>query len=48
MTVDKVITSVFDTEDFAQYEQDVYEKYQDMAEREIITQLTFFCPTHAS
>ena len=39
MTVDNVITSVFDTADFAQYEQTVYDKYQDMAEREIITQL---------
>jgi len=39
MTVDKVITSVFDTADFSQYEQTVYEKHQKMAEREIITQL---------
>lgn len=39
MTIDKVITSVFDTADFSQYEQTVYEKHQKMAEREIITQL---------
>jgi hypothetical protein len=39
MTVNKVITSVLGTEDFAQYEQTVYEKHQKMAEREIITQL---------
>ncbi|NOR64716.1 MAG: hypothetical protein GQ468_01715, partial [Candidatus Scalindua sp.] len=39
MTVDNVITSVLGTEDFAQYEQTVYEKHQQMAEREIITQL---------
>jgi len=39
MTVDSVITSVFGTEDFSQYEQNVYEKYQEMAEREIIAKL---------
>ncbi len=39
MTVDSVITSVFDTEDFAQYEQNIYEKYQKMAEHEIIIKL---------
>jgi hypothetical protein len=39
MTVDSVITSVFGREDFSQYEQNVYEKYQEMAEREIITKL---------
>jgi hypothetical protein len=39
MTVDSVITSVFDTEDFAQYEQNMYEKYQEMAEHEIIIKL---------
>ncbi len=39
MTVNSVITSVLDTEDFAEYEQNVYEKYQEMAEREIITKL---------
>ena len=39
MTIDNVITSVFDTENFAQYEQDMYEKYQEMAEHEIIIKL---------
>ena len=39
MTVDSVITSVLGIEDFAGYEQNVYEKYQEMAEREIITKL---------
>ncbi|OEU67379.1 MAG: hypothetical protein BA867_02250 [Desulfobacterales bacterium S5133MH16] len=39
MTVDSVITSVFDTEDFAQYEQKIYEKYQEIAEHEIIIKL---------
>jgi len=39
MTVDRVIASVFETEDFAQYEKNVYEKYQEMAEREIIARL---------
>ncbi len=39
MTVESVITSVFGTEDFAQYEQNVYEKYQERAEREIIAKL---------
>lgn len=39
MTVDHVITSVLGTENFAQYEQDTYEKYQKMAEREIIANL---------
>ena len=39
MTVDRVITSVFDTEDFAQYEQKTYEKYQEMAEHEISIKL---------
>ncbi len=39
MTVDSVITSVFAREDFSQYEQNVYEKYQEMAEREIIAKL---------
>ena len=39
MTVDSVITSVLGTEDFAEYEQDVYEKYQEMAEREIVAKL---------
>ena len=39
MTVENIITSVFGTEDYSQYEQTVYEKYQQMAESEIITQL---------
>ena len=39
MTVDSVITSVLGIEDFAGYEQNVYEKYQEMAEREIIAKL---------
>lgn len=39
MTADSVIKSVLGTEDFAQYEQDVYEKYQEMAEREITSKL---------
>jgi hypothetical protein len=39
MTLDNVITSVFDTEDFAQYEKNVYEKHQALAENEIITKL---------
>ncbi len=39
MTVDSVIASVFNTEDLPQYEQNIYEKYQEMAEREIIAKL---------
>ena len=39
MTVDETITSVLGTENFAEYEQDVYEKYQEMAELEIIDKL---------
>jgi len=39
VTVDSLITSVLGTEDFAGYEQNVYEKYQEMAEREIIVTL---------
>ena len=39
MTVDNVITSVLGTEDFAEYEQNVHEKYQEMAELEIIANL---------
>ncbi len=42
MTVDSVLTAVFGTEEFAQYEQNVYEKYQEMAEREIIAKLNEF------
>ena len=47
MTVENVITSVFGTEDYSQYEQTVYEKYQQMAEAEIITQLNTLYPAHA-
>ncbi|MBW2652679.1 MAG: hypothetical protein JRC57_06305 [Deltaproteobacteria bacterium] len=39
MTVNRVIISVLGTEDFAEYEQNVYEKYQEMAEHEIIAKL---------
>jgi len=39
MTVDTAITSVLGTENFTKYEQNVYEKYQEMAEREIISKL---------
>jgi len=39
VTVDGAITSVLGTEDFAKYEQNVYEKYQEMAEHEIIDKL---------
>jgi len=39
VTVNNVITSFLDTEDFAKYEQNVYEKYQEMAECEIISKL---------
>jgi hypothetical protein len=39
MTVNKAIASVFGTVDFSQYEQNVYEEHQEMAEREIITKL---------
>lgn len=39
MTVDSAITSILGTEFFAEYEQNVYEKYQEMAEREIISKL---------
>ncbi len=39
MTIESVITSVLSAENFAQYEQTVYEKYQELAEREIITKL---------
>ena len=39
MTVDGAITSVLGTNNFAEYEQNVYEKYQEMAEREIIAKL---------
>ena len=39
MTVDSIIRSAFNTEDFAQYEQDLYAKHQEMAESEIIAKL---------
>ena len=39
MTIDRVITSIFGTEDFSKYEQNVYKKYQEMAELEIIAKL---------
>ena len=39
MTVNTAIISVLGTENFAEYEQNVYEKYQEMAEREIIVKL---------
>jgi len=39
VTVNRVIISVLGTEDFAEYEQNVYEKYQEMAEHEIIAKL---------
>ncbi len=39
MAVGSVISSILDEEDFAQYEQGVYEKYQEMAELEIIDKL---------
>ena len=39
MTVDNAINSVLGTESFAEYEQNVYEKYQEMAEREVISNL---------
>ena len=39
MTVNSAIISVLGTENFAEYEQNVYEKYQEMAERDIIARL---------
>jgi hypothetical protein len=39
VTVNTAIISVLGTENFAEYEQNVYEKYQEMAEREIIAKL---------
>lgn len=39
VTVNSVIISVLDTEDFSDYEQNVYAHYQEMAEREIIAKL---------
>lgn len=42
MTVDGVISLFLGTEDFADYEQNVYGKYQEMAECEIIAKLNLF------
>jgi hypothetical protein len=39
VTVDDLTTSILGTENFAEYEQKTYEKYQEMAEREIIAKL---------
>ena len=39
MTVDNVITSVLGIDNFAEYEQNVYEEYQEKAEREIVDKL---------
>ena len=39
MTVDKMISSVFCVDDFAKFEQDEYERYQEMAEANIIAKL---------
>lgn len=39
MTVDGAITSLLDTANFAEYEQNVYEKFQEKAEHEIIAKL---------
>ena len=36
MTATRIISSIFGIDDFAKYEQEVYEKYQEIAEREII------------
>ena len=39
MTANRIINSVFSVDDFAKYEQEVYEKYQEIAEREIIDKI---------
>ncbi len=39
MAVDRVIISVFGTDNFAEYEQNIYEEYQEMAERKIVAEL---------
>lgn len=39
MTLQNVVTSVLGEGNFGDYEQSVYEKYQEMAEREIISRL---------
>ena len=40
VTVDGVISLALGTDNFADYEQNVYEKYQEMAERDIIAKLS--------
>ena len=40
MTVDSVIVSFLGEEDFSEYEHDVYQKYQEKAEQEIIKKLS--------
>lgn len=40
MTIDSVITSFLGVEDFAAHEQEVYKKYQEIAEQEIIDKLS--------
>jgi len=39
MTANRIIAAVLGDDDFAQYEQNIYEKYQEMAERELIDKL---------
>ena len=39
MTANRMISSAFGIDDFAKYEQEVYEKYQEIAEREIIDKI---------
>ncbi len=39
MTAKNIIVSTFGTDNFAQYEQNTYDKYQEMAERELIDKL---------
>jgi len=39
VTANRMISSVFGIDDFAKYEQEVYEKYQEIAEREIIDKI---------
>ncbi len=42
MAATDVITAIFDTDSFTDYEKSVYEKYQEMAEREIAEKLNSF------
>jgi len=42
VTADDKIASILGAENFAEYEQNVYEKYQEMAELEIVTRLNSF------